>query len=128
MNLVKSFFSGGREGALINFLTLGLTFVAMIWLLLGVCVIVWGLGVFGDLISFRDPLIELDNEIDVDGHKTSASSWMAKMEQLLIVFSVFATLIIQWVGISFQVMVESIKETYNKPPPPPEEIGITGTF
>ena len=51
MNLVKSFFSGGREGALINFLTLGLTFVAMIWLLLGVCVIVWGLGVFGDLIS-----------------------------------------------------------------------------
>ena len=51
MNLVKSFFSGGREGAQINFLTLGLTLVAMIWLLLGVCVIVWGLGVFGDLIN-----------------------------------------------------------------------------
>ena len=51
MNLVKSFFSGGREGAQINFLTLGLTLVAMIWLLLGVCVTVWGLGVFGDLIS-----------------------------------------------------------------------------
>ena len=83
-----------------------------------------------DQLCFRDPLIELDNEIDVDGHghKTSGSSWMAKMERFLIVFSVFATLIIQWVGISFQVMVESIKETYNKPPPPPEEIGITGTF
>ena len=62
MNLVKSFFSGGREGALFNFLTLGLTLVSMIWLLLGVCVIVWGLGVFGSLISHMIGYEEIFNE------------------------------------------------------------------
>ena len=51
MNLVKSVFSGGREGALINFLALGLTFMAMMLLILWFCLIVWGVGVFGDLIS-----------------------------------------------------------------------------
>ena len=51
MNLVKSFFSGGREGAMIIFLGLGLIFMAMIGLIVLFSWIVWAVGVFGCLIS-----------------------------------------------------------------------------
>ena len=72
-------------------------------------------------LCFRENI--LDNEIDVDGPKKSAS-WMAKVEKFLIMFTVMVSLIINWVGASFQVMVNSINEYHNEPPPPPEEIGI----
>ena len=51
MNLVKSFFSGGREGAIIIFLGMGLIFMAMIGLIVLFSWIVWAVGVFGCLIS-----------------------------------------------------------------------------
>ena len=76
-----------------------------------------------DKLCFRDDL--MDNEIDVDGSKKSGS-WMAKMERFLIVFTIIVSLIINWVGTSFQFMVNSVNEFNHEPPPPPEEIGITG--
>ena len=51
MTLVKSFFSGGQEGALFNFIALGVTLMAIAGLLLWFCLIIWGVGVFGSLIS-----------------------------------------------------------------------------
>lgn len=67
----------------------------------------------------------LDNEIDIDNKPgtSGSSSWMgAKLERILILFTVMVGLIINWVGASFNVMIQTAADT--EPQPPPEEIGV----
>ena len=63
-----------------------------------------------------------DNEIDVE--PSSASSWSAKFEKIFIFFTIFMGLVINWVGASFNVMIDAIKTTNEEPQAPPEEIGV----
>ena len=58
MNLAKSFFSGGRDGALINFVILSLTLTAMLILLLIFSLIVMGAFLIVGLIGNNEPIKE----------------------------------------------------------------------
>lgn len=71
----------------------------------------------------------LDNDIDVD-HKSStklSGSLRAKLDRYLVIFTLFATLIINWVGATFSTMVNTVLTDLradDQPAPPPEEIGL----
>lgn len=68
------------------------------------------------------------NEIDdvkIDNKSGSTSSaWIAKAERILLIVTIFATIFFNYIGASFNIMVDTVKEMNHEPAAPPEEIGV----
>ena len=65
---------------------------------------------------------KIDNEIEPSPSQ-SGSSWSAKFEKLFVFITIFVGIFVNWVGASFQIMMENL-QIQQEPSAPPEEIGV----
>merc|ERR1712223_1830239 len=67
---------------------------------------------------------EIDDEKMDNKSGSTSSAWIAKAERILVIVTIFATIFFNWIGASFNIMVDTVQEMHQEPAAPPEEIGV----